>query len=89
MQTFEDLLKSPNDERLVEYYCTSQYALIDIGGKILEIGAPGILDVLIVPADIDQRCEKIQGLLFSVFFKAALERIGALGQCAPHTPRLL
>ena len=44
VQTFEDLLKSPNDERLFEYYCTSQIALIDIGGKIREIGSPAIND---------------------------------------------
>jgi dipeptidyl aminopeptidase/acylaminoacyl peptidase len=44
VQTFQDLLKSPNDERLFEYYCTSQFALIDIGGKVREIGAPGIFD---------------------------------------------
>lgn len=44
VQTFQDLLKSPNDERLFEYYCTSQIARIDIGGKVTEIGAPGIYD---------------------------------------------
>ncbi len=44
VQTFEDLLKSPNDERLFEYYCTSQIALIDISGKIREIGSPAIND---------------------------------------------
>ena len=42
--TYEDMLKSPNDERLFEYYCTSQIALIDISGKIREIGVPAIND---------------------------------------------
>ncbi len=42
--TYEDMLKSPNDERLFEYYCTSQIALIDLSGKIREIGSPGIND---------------------------------------------
>ncbi len=42
--TYEDLLKNPNDERLFEYYCTSQIALIDISGKIREIGTPAIND---------------------------------------------
>ena len=37
VQTFEDMLKSPNDERLFEYYCTSQIALIDVGGKVREL----------------------------------------------------
>lgn len=44
VQTFQDLLKSPNDERLFEYYATSQTALIDISGKVREIGAPAIYD---------------------------------------------
>ncbi|CAN5350697.1 S9 family peptidase [soil metagenome] len=42
--TYEDLLKSPNDERLFEYYCTSQLGLIDVSGKVREIGAPAIND---------------------------------------------
>lgn len=45
VQTFEDLLKSPNDEHLFEYYCTSQLALIDVSGKVREIGSPGIYDM--------------------------------------------
>ncbi len=42
VQTFQDLLKSPNDERLFEYYSTSQLALIDVNGKVREIGTPAI-----------------------------------------------
>ncbi|MBP6003546.1 MAG: S9 family peptidase [Pyrinomonadaceae bacterium] len=42
--TVQDLLKTPNDERLFEYYSTSQIALIDVGGKVREIGTPGIYD---------------------------------------------
>ncbi|MGH9946766.1 MAG: prolyl oligopeptidase family serine peptidase [Pyrinomonadaceae bacterium] len=42
VQTFQDLLKSPNDEKLYEYYATSQLAMIDIGGKVREIGTPAI-----------------------------------------------
>ncbi|HQZ95396.1 MAG TPA: prolyl oligopeptidase family serine peptidase [Pyrinomonadaceae bacterium] len=42
--TVQDLLKTPNDERLFEYYCTSQIALIDIGGKVREIGPPALYD---------------------------------------------
>lgn len=44
VQTFEDLLKNPNDERLFEYYCTSQIALIDLNGKVRNIGPPAIYD---------------------------------------------
>ena len=44
LSTFQDLLKSPNDERLFEYYATSQLALIDVAGKVREIGVPAIFD---------------------------------------------
>ncbi|HEX2639957.1 MAG TPA: hypothetical protein VHL50_05270, partial [Pyrinomonadaceae bacterium] len=44
VQTFQDLLRSPNDERLFEYYATSQPALIDVTGKVREIGTPAIYD---------------------------------------------
>src|SRR6476620_7093294 len=44
VQTFQDLLKSPNDENLFEYYATSQVALVDVSGKVREIGAPAIYD---------------------------------------------
>ena len=42
VQTFQDLLKSPNDEKLFEYYTTSQLALIEANGKVREIGQPAI-----------------------------------------------
>ncbi|HVF47433.1 MAG TPA: prolyl oligopeptidase family serine peptidase [Pyrinomonadaceae bacterium] len=42
--TFQDLLKSPNDEKLFEYYATSQLALIDVNGRVRTIGAPAIFD---------------------------------------------
>ncbi len=44
VQTFQDLLRSPNDEKLFEYYATSQLATIDINGKVRTIGAPAIFD---------------------------------------------
>jgi dipeptidyl aminopeptidase/acylaminoacyl peptidase len=44
IQTFEDLLKNPNDEKLFEYYCTSQLAVISPNGQIREIGQPAIFD---------------------------------------------
>ena len=40
--TFQDLLKTPNDEKLYEYYATSQLALIDVSGKVRSIGQPAI-----------------------------------------------
>lgn len=49
--TFQDLLKSPNDEKLFEYYATSQFALIDVNGKVREIGSPAIYDDVDVSPD--------------------------------------
>ena len=42
--TVQDLLKTPNDERLFEYYCSSQIALIGIDGKVRNIGSPALYD---------------------------------------------
>jgi dipeptidyl aminopeptidase/acylaminoacyl peptidase len=42
VQTFQDTLKSPNDEKLFEYYTTSQIAVINIDGRIKNLGGPGI-----------------------------------------------
>ncbi len=44
VQTFQDTLNSPNDEKLFEYYTTSQIAVVGIDGKIKEIGQPAIYD---------------------------------------------
>jgi dipeptidyl aminopeptidase/acylaminoacyl peptidase len=44
VQTFQDLLKSPNDESLFEYYATSQLAIVDLKGKIKNVGQPAIFD---------------------------------------------
>lgn len=44
VQTFQDLLKSPNDEKLFEYYATSQITIVGIDGRIKEIGRPAIYD---------------------------------------------
>jgi dipeptidyl aminopeptidase/acylaminoacyl peptidase len=41
--TYEDLLKTPFDERLFEYYASSQLALVDSrNGKTTDVGQPGI-----------------------------------------------
>jgi len=44
VQTFQDLLRSPNDENLFEYYATSQLAVVSVEGKINTIGEPAIFD---------------------------------------------
>ncbi len=51
VQTFQDLLKSPNDENLFEYYATSQTAIVGVDGKIKTIGEPAIFDTTDVSPD--------------------------------------
>jgi dipeptidyl aminopeptidase/acylaminoacyl peptidase len=51
VQTFQDLLKSPNDENLFEYYATSQLALVGVEGKIKTIGEPAIFDTANISPD--------------------------------------
>lgn len=45
VQTFQDLLRSPADERLFEYYLTSQLAVVDLNGRARTIGQPAIFDM--------------------------------------------
>ncbi len=43
--TYEDMLKSPHDEDLFEYYATSQLLRVDVAtGKSTTVGKPGILE---------------------------------------------
>jgi dipeptidyl aminopeptidase/acylaminoacyl peptidase len=43
VRTFQDLLKTPYDEALFEYYSTAQLAMVDTGsGKITAVGQPSI-----------------------------------------------
>jgi dipeptidyl aminopeptidase/acylaminoacyl peptidase len=51
VQTFQDLLKSPNDESLFEYYSTSQLAIVDLKGKVKNVGQPAIFDNMDVSPD--------------------------------------
>jgi dipeptidyl aminopeptidase/acylaminoacyl peptidase len=40
--TFEDLLSSPQDEKLFDYYFTSQLAIVSLDGTVTKIGGKGI-----------------------------------------------
>ena len=43
MRTYQDLLKTPYDDELFEYYCTSQLALVDSETlEVRPVGKPGI-----------------------------------------------
>ncbi len=47
VRTFEDLLKTPFDEALLEYYATAQLAFIDTAnGKITNVGQPAIFQAI-------------------------------------------
>ena len=49
--TFQDLLSSPNDEKLFDHYATSQLAAVKIGGDVKSIGKPAIFDEASVSPD--------------------------------------
>ena len=51
VQTFEDLLKNPTDEKLFDYYATSQLAIVSLDGKTKEIGQPAIFSEATVSPD--------------------------------------
>lgn len=47
VRTFEDLLRTPHDEDLFEYYATSQLALVDsASGKTSSLGQPAIFQTI-------------------------------------------
>ncbi|MBI3789808.1 MAG: S9 family peptidase [Gemmatimonadetes bacterium] len=41
--TYQDLLKSPTDEKLFEHFATSQLALVSLDGRLTKLGAPEML----------------------------------------------
>ncbi len=51
VQTFQDLLRSPNDENLFEYYATSQIAVVGTDSKVKTIGEPAIFDTIDISPD--------------------------------------
>lgn len=51
VQTFQDLLRSPNDESLFEYYATSQLAVVSVDGKVKTVGEASIFDTAEVSPD--------------------------------------
>ena len=51
IRTFQDLLTSPYDESLFEYYGTSQVAIIDLHGRSAMLGSPGLIDAAVPSPD--------------------------------------
>ena len=42
--TFEDLLKSPEDEAIFDYYATSQAVVVGFDGETTAVGKPGVIE---------------------------------------------
>ncbi len=51
IRTFQDMLSSPNDEKLFDYYATSQLAVVGMDGAVKTIGEPAIYDEADVSPD--------------------------------------
>jgi len=51
VQTFQDLLRSPNDEKLFEYFATSQLVFVETNGKVRKVGSPAIFETADVSPD--------------------------------------
>jgi dipeptidyl aminopeptidase/acylaminoacyl peptidase len=43
--TYEDLLKSPEDEKIFDYFATSQVRQVSLDGSISKIGKPGVIEI--------------------------------------------
>ncbi len=43
VRTYQDLLKDKNDEELFVHYATSQLAIVDLEGRVRNLGQPGII----------------------------------------------
>jgi dipeptidyl aminopeptidase/acylaminoacyl peptidase len=41
-RTYQDLLKSPHDEALFEYFATTQMMMVDLDGTVSRLGGPGL-----------------------------------------------
>jgi len=71
--TYEDLLKSPEDERIFDYYATSQVELIHLDGKRKQVGEPAVIESASPSPDghyvlIDERHHPYSYLLPYPFF---------------------
>ncbi|MBZ5537574.1 MAG: prolyl oligopeptidase family serine peptidase [Acidobacteriia bacterium] len=52
IRTYEDLLQSPHDEDLFDYYCTAQLAFVDLAtGKVTPFGKPGLFANVTISPD--------------------------------------
>ena len=42
-RTYEDLLKSPEDEAIFDYFATSQVVVVRLDGELAKVGKPGVI----------------------------------------------
>src|SRR4030095_5747018 len=71
IRTYEDLLKTPHDEDLFEYYATSQLAFVDaMSGKTTLVGKPAIFQSADPAPDGQHLLLGIVHRPFSYFFPA-------------------
>ena len=90
VRTLQDMLDSPHDEALFEYYGTSQLAIVDLGsGKVTPVGRPGVYTSTADSPDgkhfLITRVERPYSYLHSYFaFPRSIEVWDATGQ-ALHT----
>ena len=42
-RTYQDLLKNPSDEKIFDYYATTQLVKVDLDGKTTPLGQPGVI----------------------------------------------
>ena len=78
--TYQDLLKSPIDEEIFDYYATSQVELVRLDGTVQALGKPGIIDRAMPSPDsrkvlIDERHHPYSYLLRYEFFPQRLSVI--------------
>jgi len=78
--TYQDLLKSPEDEQVFDYYATSQIKLVHLNGTISVLGKPGVITEASLSPDgkyvlVDERHHPYSYLLPSEMFP---ERISVI-----------
>ncbi len=78
--TYQDLLKSPEDEQIFDYYATSQIKIVHLDGTISQVGKPRVITDASVSPDgkyvlVDERHHPYSYLLPSAMFP---ERISVI-----------
>lgn len=78
--TYQDLLKSPEDEAIFDYYATAQTVVVGLNDKITPVGKPGVIQSASVSPDgryalIDARHHPYSYLLPFRFFAEKIEMV--------------